>query len=86
MGLSKQQHRILKSKSVPMEEDVQKALGTKHRALCMFIFSRVAESIRDLDLYYLPEVGSFGPYRKHVKSLCDKGLIREGKEAICDKL
>lgn len=86
MGLSKQQERILKNKSVAMEDDIASALGSKHRALAMFIFSRVAESIRNLDLYYLPEVGSFGPYRKHVKRICEKELIREGKEAICDKL
>ncbi len=86
MGLTKQQERILKNKSVAMEDDVATTLGPRHRALAMFIFSRVADSIRDLNLYYLPEVGSFGPYRKHVRSLCDKELIREGKEAICDKL
>lgn len=69
-----------------MEEDVEKNLGPLHREVVMHIFSRLGVAMRDLDMYYVPGLGRFGPYKPFMKRMCEAGIIREGKEAICEKL
>ena len=86
MALKVDKLRVIKLKSVDLVEDVKKNLGPIHAEIAKNVFIQLSVAIRNMDSFYLKGVGKWGPYRKHVKGLCDKGIIYDQFGEICKQV
>lgn len=70
-----------------MEQDVKDNLGPLHAKIVNHIFTEVRESIRNMNILYIANFGTFGPNRRKVKKACREGWLKtEEKRQICKEL
>lgn len=86
MGLTIGQRRVIDSKAVRFEDVVLSKLGKEHRDVAVHIFNELKGSIKDMEVMFIPNLGTFGPNRTRIQRACTEGWLKPGNDKICESL
>lgn len=86
MALSVGKERIVRSRSVSLEEEIERDLGPLHKKMVQHIFDQVRETTRDMNQLFVSGLGTFGPNVFKVRRFCNcvEGF-KEQHQELCEK-